>query len=168
MLTKDIGATLRRARKALGITQAALARRALVTTRLVGELERGARPNVSLETALRIFAEVGITVRLTVLHENSVNVAEPASVDSARLARAAARRATWSGRQIRLRDEGREAPARRHDVKHIGAVARVSEQAFAIARATQETGSSANAALKRTPKAALKRTPKADRASARS
>ena len=64
MLTDQVGSLLRSARKTLGLTQAELARRARVSERLWAEVERGERPNVSLETALRMLSEVGVTVRL--------------------------------------------------------------------------------------------------------
>ena len=64
MLAHQIGSTLREARQFLAISQAELATRAGVTTRLVSEFERGVRPNVSLETALRILNEVGVVIQL--------------------------------------------------------------------------------------------------------
>lgn len=134
MLSAQIADLLKSARKALGLTQKELAARAGVSHRLWAEVERGERPHVSLETALRLLAEVGVTVRLTdplgTSHELN------ASTTAARAARAAVRRATWQGRQIRLSQEGQEVddgPTSAPGADRLAAVALVSEQAFAVA-----------------------------------
>lgn len=49
----DLGAVIRQARKAQGLTQAELALAAGVSLRFVSELERG-KPGASIELALRI------------------------------------------------------------------------------------------------------------------
>lgn len=56
---------VREARKMLGITQREAAARVGVSHRLWAEFERGERPNVSLETALRMLSFMRINVRLT-------------------------------------------------------------------------------------------------------
>ena len=133
MLVNQIGATIRLARKALSLSQKELAQRAQVATRLVGELERGERPNVSLETAFRILGEVGVSVRLFAPDGHVVVVAHPDAEDAARAARARVRRASWGGRQLRLRDEGGDDPASSSGASRLGAVTRISAQAHAIA-----------------------------------
>jgi len=55
-----LGPLLKEARRRRGLSREALAAAVGVSTRLVGEFERGERPNVSLETALRLFDAVGI------------------------------------------------------------------------------------------------------------
>ena len=154
MLTDDVAEMLRSARAALGISQKELARRAGVSQRLWSEVERGVRPNVSLETALRMLSEVGVTVRLTDPLGTDRELRDPATSAAARAARAELRRATWTGRQITLRDEGMEDLSEfshAAGVERLGAVRLVSEQAFAVAR-SRESGPrpSANRARTRT------------------
>lgn len=150
MLTTQVADLLKTARKALGLSQKELARRAGVSHRLWAEVERGERPNVSLETALRLLGEVGITVRLTEPMGTSRELGNTST--AARAARAAVRRATWQGRQIRLSDEGNEvddAPTSTRGADRLAAVALVSEQAFAIAAGQQipAQGATARAAV---------------------
>ena len=120
MLSSQIAARIRHARKILGLTQAELARRAAVSTRLVAEVERGERHNVSMATMLRLLGEAGLSVSLT----NSAY---------GRASRVAERRATWGGRQLRLAQEGLEDPAASSGAERLTAVAQVSAQAFAVA-----------------------------------
>lgn len=138
MLTAQIGDLLRTARKALYLSQAELAHRAGVSARLWSEVERGERPNVSLETALRMLGEVGVAVRLTDPMGTSRELRNPHADVAARTVRAAVRRATWQGRQIRLHEEGEETDDTSmiaRGAARLGAVAHVSEQAFAVAGA---------------------------------
>ncbi|MDQ2667368.1 MAG: helix-turn-helix domain-containing protein [Gemmatimonadota bacterium] len=135
MLTDQIGTLLRTSRKALRLTQKELARRAGVSERLWAEVERGERPNVSLETALRMLSEVGVSVRLDDPLGASHVLHDPATGAMARAARAAIRRSTWQGRQIRLAQEGVDPPRAVPSANGVDATARVSEQAFVIARA---------------------------------
>ncbi|MBK6486699.1 MAG: helix-turn-helix transcriptional regulator [Gemmatimonadetes bacterium] len=135
MLTDQVGVLLKRSRKALRLTQKELAQRAGVSERLWAEVERAERPNVSLETALRMLSLVGVSIRLDdplgtthVLHDAS-------SAAAARAARAAIRRTTWRGRQTRLSEEGTDVRPPADPAQGVGAVARVSEQAFAVANA---------------------------------
>ena len=137
MLSTQIADLLKIARNALGLSQKELARRAGVSHRLCAEVERGERPHVSLETALRLLGEVGVTVRLTdPLGSNHVLV-DPSASANARASRAASRRATWQGRQIRLNQEGERGDNLAHAarVDNLAAVAVISEQAFAVASA---------------------------------
>ena len=63
MLSAEIGRVLRDARKAQALSRAELAATSGVSVRLVAELERGERPNVSLETALQLLNALGIALR---------------------------------------------------------------------------------------------------------
>ena len=137
MLTDQVGALLKNARKALGFTQKDVARKADVSERLWAEVERGERPNVSLETALRMLSVVGLSIRLTDPVGSSHELRDPRAAAAARTARAAIRRATWQGRQIRLEQEGSDSVPAKKRVNGIGAVTRVSEQAFVVARAAR-------------------------------
>ena len=134
MLTDQIADLLKRARKAAGLSQKEVAGRAQVSTRLWAEVERGERPNVSLTTAIRMLGEVGVTVRLTDPLGASRELRNPGSAAAARSARAAVRRATWTGRQIRLEQEGSNDPSGANGHERLAAVSVVSEQAFAVAR----------------------------------
>lgn len=141
MLAEQIGGLLRSARQALGSTQREMARRAGVSHRLWAEVERGERPNVSLETALRMLGEVGMGVRLTGPSGASRELRHPAGHTAARAARAALRRATWQGRQLRLEQEGMEDAAVVRGEERLAAVAQVSAQAFAVTRARRGAAS---------------------------
>jgi len=106
MLSDGLGPLLKSARQQLGLSRDALASQAGVSLRLVTEFERGQRSNVSLESALRLFKSVGITVLARAPHGGD---AEIRGTDAARLeraARAARRRETWTSRRL-----GQEAPA---------------------------------------------------------
>lgn len=138
MLAQQIGSTLRDARRSLAISQAELATRAGVTTRLVSEFERGVRPNVSLETALRILNQVGVVIQLGAPNGRSVVLVDPAHANAGREARAQARRMHWVGRQIRLADEGEAPTAPAAKALRLGAVNRVSLQAHAIAESARK------------------------------
>jgi transcriptional regulator with XRE-family HTH domain len=85
-----LAALLRTSRQSRGLTVAALASAVGVSPRLVSEFERGKRPNVSLETAMRLLHSVGAPLPLAAR-------TGPADEASARAERAARRRATWSG-----------------------------------------------------------------------
>jgi transcriptional regulator with XRE-family HTH domain len=139
MLAAQVGALLKASRKALGLTQKELARRVAVSERLWAEVERGERPNVSLETALRMLSEVGVSMRLDDSVGSSHVLHDPATAAAARKARAAIRRATWQGRQIRLEQEGVNTPPAKRRSNGLDAVARVSEQAFVIAQARRRS-----------------------------
>lgn len=136
MLTNQVGAVLRAARRTLGWSQAVLAGRTGVSTRLVAELEQGRRANVSLETALRLLAEAGVSVRLTDPSGAARELSTPDSAAAARAARAAVRRTTWSGRQLRLAEEGLAPAGADARARRLAEVEFVSRQAFAVAGAT--------------------------------
>jgi transcriptional regulator with XRE-family HTH domain len=127
----------------MGLSQKELAQRVGVSARLVAEVERGMRPNVSLETALRMLTAVGVSVRLTEPSGASHEITHPETLRAARAVRAAARRSTWQGRQLRLEQEGQsEIAAPRGDAR-LAAVAEVSMQAYAVARAQPSRSRSA-------------------------
>jgi len=135
MLTNQLGILLRDTRKAVGLSQKDAARRAQVSNRLWAEVERGERPNVSLATALRMLSEVGISVRLGDPRGTTHELRDPGTEEAARAARAMIRRATWTGRQILLSDEGIEPQIPTGRADNIGKVARISAQASTIASA---------------------------------
>ena len=132
MLVATVGAEIRAARSAQRISRAELAQRAGVSLRLVSELERGERPNVSLATALQLLHLLGIGLRLTTVTEM-----ERAGM-RARAARRAAREDTWVGAIASLHDTV-PAEASPTIVGRIAAVTRVSELAHAIGRAAIES-----------------------------
>lgn len=131
--SQQLAALLKRSRKALGLTQAAAAERSGVSVRLWAEVERDERPNVSLATALRMLAEVGIIMRLSTSDGAVVNVQTANSAAAAFAARAEFRRRTWTGRKIRLADDDDVTSTHHDPAQQLSAVTRVSEQAFAIA-----------------------------------
>lgn len=92
---------LRKARSAQGVSRAELAAKAGVSVRLVAELERGARPNVSLETALQLLRVVGVSLVPRAGADDGVSDTSPsrdaATEQRERAERSAARRATWVG-----------------------------------------------------------------------
>lgn len=141
MLVSQIAERLRHARKTLGLTQAELACRAAVSTRLVAEVERGERDNVSLATMLRLVGEAGLSLSLAdsayggaSRHGSRGRTSTGKSAHKSALAlRVAERRATWGGRQLRLDQEGLEDPAPPPGAERLATVARVSAQAFAVA-----------------------------------
>lgn len=160
MLSSQIADRIRHARKTLGLTQAELARRAEVSTRLVAEVERGERDNVSMATMLRLLGEAGLSVALRDSAYGSASrrgSGGRASTDksthtSARASRVAERRATWGGRQLRLAEEGLEDPTAPTGAERLAAVAHVSAQAFAVAGSRRVRGARARAATVRTPR----------------
>jgi transcriptional regulator with XRE-family HTH domain len=92
-----IGEMLKVARKATGLSHKELAGRAEVSTRLVAEFERGQRTNVSLATALRVLAEVGVVIQLTDAAGGKVELGDPRR---AAAVRANLRRTTWTGNRL--------------------------------------------------------------------
>jgi transcriptional regulator with XRE-family HTH domain len=137
MLSARIGVLLKEARRHLSLSRADLAHRGGVSVRLVAELERGQRPNVSLESALKLLNVVGVSVIATAPHGAVAEIRGEAAEALARAARAAQRRQTWTGRRIHLHDEGNDPRPARSKAKRLAAVARVSTQAYSIAFALQ-------------------------------
>lgn len=127
MRAQQIAKSLRAARLKLGATQKAMAERVGVSPRLWAEVERGERPNVSLETALRMLKAVGVTLRL---EDVPVRVT---SEEEALQARAAHRRATWTGGRGRLGEDDEPRVDDLSEADRLGAVAMVSQFAYAFA-----------------------------------
>ncbi|MHB0948956.1 MAG: helix-turn-helix domain-containing protein [Gemmatimonadaceae bacterium] len=137
MLSSPVGPFIRSARRRQGLSQAELALRAGVSARLVAELERDERPNVSLETTLELFSVLGISVRLA-SHDGEVVEIRGASAELLdRQARAARRRKSWTGKRVSLRDSGEPPAAGRSAEERLRAVAEVSRQAYTVANAAK-------------------------------
>lgn len=134
MLSTPVGSFIRAARRRLGLSQADVALRAGVSARLVAELERGERPNVSLETTLELFRILGISVRLTDGEGDVVEIRGTSAQLLDRQARAARRRKNWTGQRVSLRDSGEPPAAGRSAEERLRAVAEVSRQAYAVAQ----------------------------------
>lgn len=135
MLSTPIGPFVRAARRRLGLSQADLALRARVSARLVAELERGERPNVSLETTLELLGVLGISVRLASHDGEVVEIRGSTAEVLDRQARAARRRKIWTGQRVSLRDSGEAPAAGRSAEERLRAVAEISRQAYAVAGA---------------------------------
>jgi transcriptional regulator with XRE-family HTH domain len=126
MQSAEIGRTLREHRVAQRVSRVQLAALAGVSVRLVAEFERGARPHVSLETALRLLRLLGV----------SLQTARAADADAAaaRAARAETRRATWQGHVTTL-SESETAPNPPRAVSaRIAGVTEASALAHALAQ----------------------------------
>ncbi|MBA2706859.1 MAG: helix-turn-helix transcriptional regulator [Gemmatimonadaceae bacterium] len=139
MFSESIGLLLQTARRKQNLSRDELARRTGVSTRLVAEMERGQRPNVSLESALKLLDAVGVSIVPTTSTGRSGNRKTSAS-EAERSFRAAWRRKTWSGGHIHLHDEGEAPRPARSKSKRLSAVARVSKQAYLIASARRAAG----------------------------
>lgn len=115
---------VRDARQKQALSIADLARRADVSRRLVGEFERGLRPNVSFETALRLIEQLHLPI--------SIAGIEPGrNQEEARAERAALRRQTWTGKKTTLVGPSAPAVPQSH-VTALSAVARASRLAVAL------------------------------------
>jgi len=137
MLSARIGMLLKDARRHLNLSRADLAHRGGVSVRLVAELERGQRPNVSLESALKLLNVVGVSVIAQAPHGAAAEIRGESAAALARAERAAVRRQTWTGRQVHLHDEGNDPRPVRSKAKRLASVAQVSKQAYVIAFAGQ-------------------------------
>jgi transcriptional regulator with XRE-family HTH domain len=135
MFSERIGRLLKNARRQLDLSREELARRGGVSTRLVAELERGQRPNVSLESALKLLNAVGVSVVARAPHGATAEIRGESAATLERAARAARRRQAWTGRHILLHDEGGDPRPRGSKAKQLASVAQVSRQAHAIASA---------------------------------
>jgi transcriptional regulator with XRE-family HTH domain len=135
MFSARIGRLLKNARRQLDLSREELARRGGVSTRLVAELERGQRPNVSLESALKLLQAVGVSVVATAPNGAIAEIRSRSAADLARAARAARRRQTWTGRQIFLHDDDEDPRPKRSTAKRLTSVGQVSKQAFLVASA---------------------------------
>ncbi len=155
MLSDAIGLELRTARTARGVSRASLAAQAGVSVRLVAELERGERPNVSLETALQLLRALGMTLRPAAAE----TIGDPDGARRARDERTAVRRATWVGAIASLSDE--RAPVPPDTIRgRIAAVTQASNLAHAIALSAQHAAVS----LSKKDRSALQVEPKGNKA----
>lgn len=155
MFSNRLGELLQHARKQLNMSREELARRAKVSTRLVAELERGQRPNVSLESTLKLLNLVGVSIVAKAPDGATAEIRNSRSAALERTARAALRRRTWTGERIHLRDEGGAPGAGRSDMERLSAVSLISKQAYALSDAnsrprsyTERVGSHSHAAAK--------------------
>lgn len=133
MLSDTLAEFLRDTRKQLGLSREELARRAKVSTRLVAELERGERPNVSLESTLKLLGLLGVSVVARAPDGATVEIQNARSVSLERAARAALRRRTWTGEHVHFRKAGKAPDAGRSTAERLSAVSKLSRQAFAMA-----------------------------------
>jgi transcriptional regulator with XRE-family HTH domain len=108
---------------------AELAASAGVSPRLISEFEQGKRPNVSLETALRLLTLVGVSLHL---HD----AAEPTDSAPARAERAARRRNSWTGTLSALHAQAAP-PSPSSSAARLRAVANASALATALQRAAR-------------------------------
>lgn len=139
MFSARFGILLRDARKQLNMSREQLAQRGRVSSRLVAELERGQRPNVSLESALRLLDSVGVSILAKAPDGATAEIRSASSSALERAARAERRRQTWTGRHIHLHDEGKSPPPPRSKANRIAAVSDLSRQAYLIAGRTKRS-----------------------------
>lgn len=123
----ELPSALREARRSRRVSIATLAAEAGVSPRLISEFEQGKRPNVSLETVLRLLALVGVSIRVAGKEEQG-------QADQARARRAALRRQSWSGSQSTLMSQPDPA-APELAAARLGAVASASILASALQHA---------------------------------
>lgn len=135
MLSDSLGPLLKNARKQLNISREELAVRAGVSPRLVAELERCQRPNVSLESALKLLNIAGVSVVARAPNGVAAEIRGASASKLERAARAARRRETWTGQHVHLHDAGDDPLLKHSKAKRLIAVARVSKQAYVIAAA---------------------------------
>jgi transcriptional regulator with XRE-family HTH domain len=137
MLASRFGALLRSARTHRRLSRAELAERGGVSVRLVAELEQGKRPNVSLESALKLLRAAGVSVVARAPDGGVVEIRDPSAAAREREERSAQRRKTWTGRQVHVHASGGEPRPERSKSKRLASVGRVSRQAYAIAATGQ-------------------------------
>ena len=138
MLSDSLGLLLKNARKQLSWSRKELASRAGVSPRLVAELERGQRPNVSLESALTLLNIAGVSIVARTPSGVGAEIRAAHAADLGRAARAAHRRRTWKIRRVSLHDRDDDPPVSRSKTRRLGSVARVSSQAYVIAAAERD------------------------------
>lgn len=127
--TTGLAATLRQARRARGMSITTLAVTAGVSPRLVSEFERGQRPHVSLETALRLLSLVDARVHIGDIGTDTAEA-------KARAARAEHRRRTWVGHKTTLREQADPA-APDSPQERLAAVAQASRLAASLQQASR-------------------------------
>ncbi len=158
LLSQPIGILLRDARTELKLSRDELARLANVSTRLVAEVERGQRPNVSLETTLRLLNAVGVSVLATAPSGATAHIRDASTAVLERAARVARRRQTWTGRLIHLHKEESAPRPGRSKTKRLAAVSDVSEQAYLFAAAGRRERDRSSGRSRRTGVSRGKRT----------
>lgn len=132
MLSEKLGRGLQRARKQIAMSREELARRAHVSVRLVAEVERGERPNVSLETALKLLGIVGVSIVAEAPDGWTEEIRSPRSAALGRAARAAHRRQTWTGRHVHLRNSSDPPNPGATPAERLADLSRVSREAYAL------------------------------------
>ena len=132
MLSEKLAELLQRTRKQLGLSREELARRAQVSTRLLAELERGERPNVSLESTLKLLSLVGVSIVARAPDGATAEIRNARSISLERIARAALRRRTWTGVHVQLHKAGEPPSGGRSHAERLSAVSQLSKQAFAL------------------------------------
>ena len=133
MLSDILAEFLRDTRKQLGLSREQLARRAKVSTRLLAELERGERPNVSLESALKLLGLLGVSIVARAPDGATAEIRNARTIALERGARAALRRRTWTGEHVHFHRAGEAPSAGRSPAERLSAVSQLSKQAFALA-----------------------------------
>jgi transcriptional regulator with XRE-family HTH domain len=138
-----LAALLRTYRQARGMTVVALAAEVGVSPRLVSEFERGKRPHVSLDTAMRLLESVGAPAFAPA----------PEVVDeaAARAERAARRRETWRGGYAKLSEQSPPTPSPRF-AERLTAVAAASQLAVGLRAEYARQRPTHVATKKRTPR----------------
>lgn len=140
MLSDSLGPLLKTARRQLSLSRKELASRAGVSPRLVAELERGQRPNVSLESALKLLSLAGVSILARTPNGAGAEIRPAFASELERAARAANRRRTWKGRRVSLHEGTDDLPVARSTATRLGSVARVSRQAYALAAGHSRVG----------------------------
>ena len=128
MENREIAETLRLARLRRGTTQRDIAAQVGVSTRLWAEFERGERPNVSLQTVLRMAGALGLHFTL-----GEERPAAEIAISTAR-ERAERRRAEWTGGHAPLSADIEPPVQQLTSAERLVAVAEVSQLAYAFAR----------------------------------
>lgn len=132
MLSEVLGQALQRARKQIPMSREELARRAHVSVRLVAEVERGDRPNVSLETFLRLLGIVGVSIVAEAPAGWTEAIQSSRTAALGRAARAAQRRQTWTGRHVHLRNSSDPPHTSATPAARVADLSRVSKEAYAL------------------------------------
>lgn len=137
MLSDQLGPILKSARKQLSLSREELASRAQVSPRLVAELERSQRPNVSLESALKLLNVVGVSLVVKAPNGLVAEIRGASALELERAARASRRRETWKGRHVYMHAAGNDPRPPESKARRLVAVAQVSKQAYVVAGATR-------------------------------
>ena len=126
----QLGAHFKAALKALRWSQREVAESVGVSERLVREFERGVRSNMSVDTALRLLAHVGVSMHLAGTGSLPVRVKVPGTEEQSRAARAQIRRSTLRVVKTRMTVADDEPPPPRSRAKRLASVAAVSATVY--------------------------------------